>query len=92
MLLKVFNVIYYNFDIIVNAEKKLTLLTQKDNFSNFTDFITKFISLANYTKINNTTYIRFIYDKVNSYIYKALIFQILQPNKNNQPNQFKIIS
>lgn len=91
-LLETLDATYRNFDVAADAEKKLTLLVQKDDFSNYTDFITEFVSLADRAGVDDATRVRFLRDKVNARIRKATITQIPQPARGDWNGWLKLIS
>lgn len=91
-LLYTLDATYRNFDVAADAEKKLTLLIQKDDFSNYTDLITESVSLADRSGVDDATRVRYLRDKVNARIRKATITQIPQPTRDDWDGWLKLIS
>lgn len=83
---------YRTFDVAADAEKKLSLLSQKDDYANYTDFITEFTSLADRAGIDDATRVRFLRDKVTARIRKAAVNQVPQPERADWPAWQKLYS
>lgn len=75
-LLAYLDATYRTFDVAADAEKKLSLLSQKDDYTNYTDFITEFTSLADRAGIDDATRVRLLRDKVTARIRKAAVNQV----------------
>lgn len=83
---------YRNFDAAAEAEKRLTLLSQKDEFSVFTDFITEFVPLCDRAEIDDATRVRYLRAKINTRIRKATVMQNPQPARDDWPGWLQLVS
>lgn len=83
---------YRNFDAAAEADKRLTLLNQKDEYSVFTDFITEFVTLCDRAEIDDATRVRYLRDKINARIRKATVMQNPQPDRADWPGWLKLVS
>lgn len=89
-LLAYLDTTYRTFDVAADAERKLSVLSQKDDFAIFTDFITEFTSLANRAGIDDATRVRYLREKANARIRKAAMNQVPQPAKDDWPAWLKL--
>jgi hypothetical protein len=83
---------YRNFDVAAEADKRLTLLSQKDEYSVFTDFITEFVTLCDRAEIDDATRVRYLREKINARIRKATVMQNPQPDRADWPGWLKLVS
>lgn len=89
-LLAYLDTTYRTFDVAADAERKLSVLSQEDDFAIFTDFITEFTSLANRAGIDDATRVRYLREKANARIRKATMNQVPQPAKDDWPAWLKL--
>lgn len=80
-LVKVLDKTYSNLDVTAEAEKKLSTLEQKDDYKNFSDFITEFMCLCDRADLDDGTRVRFLRAKVNTRLRKAIANQVNQPER-----------
>lgn len=83
---------YSNLDIIAEAEKRLALLEQKEEFKVFSDFSTEFQNLAERANLDDASRVRLFLAKINNRLSKALINQIDQPDRSDWPGWLAMLT